>query len=655
MKTLLRIRYNEDIPSLISDLILASFDVLANAISRNESDRSRSIIRSFITNKLPIFLSTHYAGLVFEPLTSEHCIRQALGRIDPLSSQSFDVLSDRRQDFLFACALHELIPETSIEEILGDVPMQGLPSGGRYSKETLINEFTAGAAKIDQYVAELENMDGNAGAIAYAVVEVLHSLCASNDTMTLKGICNTLSRRPTTLDILMLITQSDALLRPFCQLLDAWPDHEDQQPVYDEFGGILLFVIAVQHRFSLTVEEMGVEDVNSFCAQYLRANSTSRSVDNFSQHENELFSSWIKGLFETEGISDDIMSACKPSEFLLLIASLFDQCLKACQAKVLAMDAMRGGFELFLEPFLLPSLIGGFNWFADQIWGLQPGSAYVDILMQALHALLKPPRMSNESILIHSAVLHIVAKRLSHSLTHLQQQSPSRSDIEPLLNTITPFVNDKDEKSIVRELASWSATPKGGLATALRHSIQSLILWSATTAASSDMTAPSFAFNQTGNALQILGPYSVINILIDEVQKTDFPDFALDVVAMMIVADWHKQPLDYSINDGQRLHCLRMTLQLVLRQNFEEAANLSLKDAARASTIVRLHRRVEAFAGQVPATSAPNVPFMQAASGVDGQDMPTAEIDNVLAEANMATAAEQNFLAGQGEGLLGIG
>ena len=655
VKTLLQVRYNEDIPSLISDLILASFDVLANSISRNESARSRTIIRSFITNKLPVFLSGNYASLIFEPLTSEHCIREALGRIDPSSSQSFDVLSDTRQDFLFACALHALIPESSIEEILGDVPMQGLPSGGRYSKDSLLSQFTANTAKIDQYVAELENMDGNAGAIAYAVIEFLHSLCASSDTMTLKVICNTLSRRPTTLDILMLFTPSDTLLRPLCQILDAWPENEDQQPVYDEFGGILLFVMAVRERFKMTTEEMGIENVNSFCAKYLRANSASRTLDNLSEHENEVFSSWIKGLFETEGISDEIMSACRPSEFLLLIATLFDQCLKACRAKVLAMDTMKAGFELFLEPFLLPSLIGGLNWFADQIWCLQPdSSSSVDNLMQALHVLLKPPRMSNESSLIHGAVLHVVSKRLSASLTHLQQLFPSRSDIKPLLNTIGPFVEDQDERSAIRELASWSLTPKAGLATALRNSVQSLIVWNATTAASTDATAPSSASKQIGNAVQILGAYRVIDVLIDELQRADFQDIALDVVSMMVVANWHKQPMDHTLNNGQKLHGLPMTLQSALQQRFEEADNLSLTDSNRASSVVRLHRRVEAFAGQMPITSAPSAGFMQSMSGAGAGAMPSSEIDNVLAEANMATAVDQSFLAGQDD-LLGMG
>ena len=652
--TLLHVRYNEDIPTLISDLILASFDVLANAITRGESTRARTIIRSFIVNKIPVFLHSNYAGLVFEPLSTEHCVRQALGRIDPLSSQSFDVLSETRQDFLFACALHELIPESSIEDILGDVPMQNLPTGGRYSIETLVNQFTANPSKMDQYIAELEKLEGNSGAIAGAIIEIMHSLCASNDTMTLKGVCNTLSRKPTALDVLMLFTQSDTLLRPFCQILDNWPEHEDQgeyQPVYDEFGSILLFVAALRHRFNLKLDEMGLGDGDSFVAHYLKSRSTSRPVEDLSEHEKSLLGSWVKGLFETEGISDELMSACKPSEFHLLVATLFDQSLKACQAKILTMETLKGGLEYLLEPFLLPSLVGGLSWFADQLWGLNAGSPAVDVMMQALHALLKPARMSNESSMIHDAVLHILAGRLESSLLHLQQQFPSRSDIKPLVAMVAPFTSDNEGKIATRDRASWSVTPKGGLLAALRTSIQALVLWSAT-AASADMSPPQYSFEQIRSALQILGAYKVINVLIDEIQNANLVEVTLDVVAIMLLAVRHKKPTEDQ-SSGQSMLSLPMTARLVLQIKFDDTLELSKTDPARANMIVRLHRRVETFTGQAAVATTANPAFMEGVAHNAG-GLPGNEIDDVLAEAKVQTAAAQTFLTGQNDALMGI-
>ncbi|KAL8931645.1 MAG: hypothetical protein Q9211_006817 [Gyalolechia sp. 1 TL-2023] len=169
-----------NVPTLVTDLILASFDILANAMYRTEPSQSITILRSFVVNKLPAFLN-NYTAVIFPPLTIETCISQALLRIDPAAfpsfSQMFDllgkngILSETRQEFLFACALHQLIPEGSIEGLLGDVPMQSLPASGRYAKNELVAHCTANPARIEELIAELENMEGNAGEIAGALIE----------------------------------------------------------------------------------------------------------------------------------------------------------------------------------------------------------------------------------------------------------------------------------------------------------------------------------------------------------------------------------------------------------------------------------------------------------------------------------------------------
>lgn len=132
---------------------------------------------------------SNYATLIYEPLTMEYCISQALVRVDPAAfpsySQMFDilgkngVLSEARQEFLFACALHQLIPEQSIEVLLGDVPMQSLPASGRYVKDNLVAQCSANPTKIEEFIGELENMEGNAGEIAAALNDVSRSVLVS--------------------------------------------------------------------------------------------------------------------------------------------------------------------------------------------------------------------------------------------------------------------------------------------------------------------------------------------------------------------------------------------------------------------------------------------------------------------------------------------
>jgi mediator of RNA polymerase II transcription subunit 5 len=91
-------------------------------------------------------------------------------------SSSFKLFSDSvRQDFCFACSLHGLIAESHIETLLGDVPMQSLPTGGRFVKDDLFQQFLQDNEKAKDMVGQLENMDGNVGAVSQAITEVRYT------------------------------------------------------------------------------------------------------------------------------------------------------------------------------------------------------------------------------------------------------------------------------------------------------------------------------------------------------------------------------------------------------------------------------------------------------------------------------------------------
>lgn len=165
---------------LIQELITATFDVLSNAMYRNESTRNMFVFRSFLVNKLPPFLAG-MAATSIEQIPMEMCISHALNRVDPNAFPSFSqmfemqgntVLSDVRQEFLFACALHRLIPESSIERLLGENPMQTLPVGGRYVKNDIVAQILSNQGAADRLISEIELMEGNAGAVVAAVTDV---------------------------------------------------------------------------------------------------------------------------------------------------------------------------------------------------------------------------------------------------------------------------------------------------------------------------------------------------------------------------------------------------------------------------------------------------------------------------------------------------
>jgi mediator of RNA polymerase II transcription subunit 5 len=169
------------------NLILASFDVLANAVFRSEAPQTAHLLRSYLINKVPLLLAT-LAQSMFPPVTSQYCITEALGQVDtnafPTLSNMFDGINDVasnnnntftdsvRGDFCFACCLHGLIPETAIAGLLGDITYQTLPPNGRYIKEELVSQCMTDPERIQSLIGELDNMDGNVGAVCQALTDV---------------------------------------------------------------------------------------------------------------------------------------------------------------------------------------------------------------------------------------------------------------------------------------------------------------------------------------------------------------------------------------------------------------------------------------------------------------------------------------------------
>lgn len=298
---------------------------------------------------------------MFPPLSPELCITEALSHVDtnafPTFSSMFDdtsagdMFSDSvRQDFCFSCCLHGLIPEESIERLLGEIPMQTLPAGGRYTKDEVLEQCLSDSEKIEAFTDELEHMDGNVGAVSQAITELLRRLCESKDTMTLKSLCAHLARKPSSLDVLLIFDKPLTILPPICQLLDAWRYDDDQgeyQPVYEEFGSILLLVLAFVYRYDLSAIELGVQTPDSFIAKLLVRGSTARLLDDLSSVESSQLDGWIKGLFNAEGggLGDEPMALCPPQDFYLLVPTLFSQIVLASQHGHLTDDVLRGGLE----------------------------------------------------------------------------------------------------------------------------------------------------------------------------------------------------------------------------------------------------------------------------------------------------------------------
>lgn len=353
----LQSRYKLEPQNMATDLITAAFDILANAMYRSEPTQVMFSLKSFLANGVPLLLSQLSAAIF--PMTPEICITQALSHVDqnafPAFSQGFDdimgnsnSLSDVRQDFLNACALHGLIPLNTIERLLGETPMQGPPET-KYEKKTILEQCKNNFDKVGNFIDELENLDGNAGAIVGAVTEFISHLCETQMTMYLKQISCMIFKKPQVMDVMLQFTSPASILRPLAQFLDNWHYDSDQgeyQPVYDEFGAILVLVMAFVYRYDLSYHDLGIART-TIVARLIEHGSQSMLPSELSEEQGKALGSWLKGLYDSdkEGLSNDVFASCRPQDFYLIVPTFFHQTVLACSAGVLSFETVKGGLE----------------------------------------------------------------------------------------------------------------------------------------------------------------------------------------------------------------------------------------------------------------------------------------------------------------------
>ncbi|KAI0376646.1 Med5-domain-containing protein [Hypomontagnella monticulosa] len=612
-------RYQGDVQTMAIDLILASFDVLANAVFRNEGQQANYLLRSYLINKLPLLLAT-LATQMFPPSTAQFCITEALGQVDtnafPTLSAMFDDTNNNntftdsvRQDFCFACCLHGLIPESSIEGLLGEITYQTLPQAGRYVKHQLVEECMGDPERIQRLIGELDNMDGNVGAVCQALAEVIGRLCHNKETMTLKLLCSQLAKKPLSLDVMLLFDKPITMLNPLCELLDNWRYDEDQgeyQPVYEEFGSVLLLVLAFVHRYDLSTMDLGIRS-DSFVAKLLGVGQIHKPLEELTEKEKDHLGRWIQGLFDSEsgGLADELLSSCPPQDFYLLVPTLFHQIVLAFCTNYLDEESLKTGVEYLVNTFLLPALVPAIKYMANQLWVELSHGHEQKAVISILQLILLTKQGSMEAQTMLSSVVNIIAIPLEYSLRSHQRFDPKSQAIEPLLKAIRDNIrlSRRTASAANNELEAWTSTANGGLAASIRHTLQGFVSWSAHPGL--NIMPTSYTHRQILTALKMLGAKRFLYVVLEEIKtqmETGNGSIAHDIATNLICApDVTNMPpppeaailLD-SAHHPYIPPQLRISLRTALRAEAEDCKIIQKKDPAMAEIIVRLYRKVEA-------------------------------------------------------------
>lgn len=402
-------------------------------------------------------------------------------------------------------------------------------------------------------------------------------MCESRETMPLRNICSFLARKPSSIDVMLLFVKPAEILEPLCDLLDTWRYEEDQgeyQPVYEEFGYILLLVLTIIHRYSFTTSDLVFShppNNEAFIPQLLHNYSTAQRIETLgSSDRHAQLGGWIKELFEGEGISDGLMMSCRPQEFYLLIPTLFAQSMLAIQRGVLDLDTVNEAFAFLLTPFLLPSVIAGLTWLAQHLW------SHIDIpspSLSILTSLIIAHDLAPETAETHRTVVAISARPLDAVLCELLRRPKISPDVkhttEKLLATLRPHLGFKRTATPTRdEVESWIHTAgTGGLASAVANNYNQLLAWNAG-------SPPQYTSRLLVTAWKLLGARRVVEIITNEAGKmkaAGHAGVAEDVAAAMLGA--------YIGEDG--------------RIDFREALGALVGEGAN-DTLVVVMRRVEA-------------------------------------------------------------
>lgn len=323
----------------------------------------------------------------------------------------------------------------------------------------------------------------------------------------------------------------------------------EYQPIYEEFGYILLLVLTIIHRYDLPLTDLttsGTSNTDYFIPQLLSKESTSQRIENLgSADKHAQLGGWIREIFEGEGISDGLMSSCRPQDFYRLVPTLFMQSVLACEKGILDLDTLKEGFAFLLEPFLLPSLVCGLGWLSNHLWEHHDD---VTTPLQILHSLLIVPNISADASEVHRTVVSISARNLERVLRELLRRTPAGPQhtlVEQIVAALGPYTAFKRTGAATRdELENWTHhAGGGGLMQSLGTAFQALVNWSLD--ANIMRPATTYTHRLVLAAWKVLGAKIVVQGVIGEVVKSRLQGvaqgYAEDVAVSIVLSVWGEE------------------------------------------------------------------------------------------------------------------
>ncbi|CEP23958.1 unnamed protein product [Cyberlindnera jadinii] len=483
-------------------------------------------------------------------------------------------VTDVRHEFVKSCIALQLLPSSAFNTILkqdaaaysGTIPTTDdiLDSMGEpvdikaKFNHTVVEvnpEFTSlEDSGLLEFLQSVEGMEGTKQIqIADLILSSIQEFIKAEDSAHLYRLCLGLSLSVNSLHAIVFHLSPYAIIKPIMACLDKWQMSTEEtnfQESHSEFGGILLFFMLIVQKFSVSVVDLVSLKTNveseSFCINYLTTlGSSSRRNPSLelNQHKSEVITAWISALFDSGGISDDLMRLSNVQECFELFPIIFQQALIAVKQNLTDVETVKGGLEYFLQPSLLATVVGIVSWCEDYLWRAED----VDLIVSLLKVLVCPTELSGESVHIHRIILSIFGPRLHKCLSTIDSSPTIPSKIDPVfLSSLHTSIKDSDrleffEVGTSRTLDALFSESQTNSHASLMHvfgtRFHALLSWGQSPA------LPLYDHMFLPNMITFFGIGTVIDYLLSQVQAAQVSasknsDLVIEVAVFILVAPY---------------------------------------------------------------------------------------------------------------------
>ncbi|KAG0375112.1 mediator complex subunit [Mortierella sp. AD032] len=375
-----RLKDVQRIKGLTMDTVLLQFWLAGlTGLAESNSSSQRLLWKCLVLVKIPSIVSK--LGCSYDELcdTVESTLQQ-LSFYRGILNECDDCIAEdgttERADILksiaIGCRAKGLVRLDQLD-ILADIPpTQYDPEEYKFEKHSEQSPSDGIDALCGRTLSDFEHQE----ALLDRIIQVCEEAATNNDVLTLSKLCQTLDDNPLVVDLILLMRSPSMLLVPLESFIDNLQQNEDDDidtcnSNLEGFGDVLILIMTVIRRYELAeCLDSVLKEKQGFCYLWLHHTSATiptASMSSMTADMQGLMGRWITALFDSMGISDDLIQTSKPQMLLEISPSIFEQSLAACQAGVIDATTLNGGLDYFLQPCLLFVLIGVVQYLCQEI------------------------------------------------------------------------------------------------------------------------------------------------------------------------------------------------------------------------------------------------------------------------------------------------